>query len=383
VTNDLRDTFGVTDLQYRLRAAGSLLGVSDNTLRGYADTAGIHVKRASDITPTSPSIRVFDTETIFQLSAWRRAQGYIKGPAPGAMPVFITVDVVKGGTGKSTTAAELTLHLQFLGLRALLIDLDTQANATQLFGYEADLDVNEAGEYGLTPAAIVTSTFASVMLPFIEKQRGSGSSRIVHSTDFIKRPFGANGPAIIPADTYLGDVEQALANSKGHRELYVKQMLNAAYEGQVPGLNLKEFDVVVFDCPPSISYLSTNALAVADLVVAPIKMDSFSVKGLSKLVSEIHALDTAYSIKPELLILPTHYAPNLSRIGRMQARLQVYKDYLAPFVISASEEFPKSLESYLPLTLQKPTSHASQEYKVLAEHVHARVLRISAEKAAR
>ena len=48
----LRSTFAQADsLLYRLRAAGTLLGVTDNTLRGYADHAGIAVRRASDLTP--------------------------------------------------------------------------------------------------------------------------------------------------------------------------------------------------------------------------------------------------------------------------------------------------------------------------------------------
>ena len=368
-------------MQYRLRAAGAMLGVSDNTLRSYTDNAGIHIRRASEITPGAPSVRVFDVQSLFQLAAWRRSQGYVKSPAPSTPPVCIAVDVVKGGTGKSTTAAELAIHLQLLGLNVLLIDLDTQANATQLFGYEADLADEEAKTYNLTQEAIVKNTFASVMIPFLEKLRGSSGIRSAETGNFIKRPFGDYGPSLIPADTYLGDLEQMLFNAKGHRELFIKQMLNAAYEDKVTGLDLKKTDVVIFDCPPSISFLSTNALAASDLVIAPVKMDSFSVKGLSKLVSEINALDATYKIKPELVILPTHYAPNLSRIGRMHSQLQIYKQYTAPCIISASEEFPKSIENYMPLSLQKPTSHAAKEYRMFSEYIHTKILKISENKA--
>src|SRR5450830_515521 len=140
----MRSTYARTDaLLYRLRAAGSLLGVTDNTLRSYADGAGIEVKRASDITPGAPSIRVFQPDTLFKLAAWRRAQGNTKFPKAGSGPVVISVDVVKGGTGKTTTAVELALHLQLMGLKTLLIDLDSQANATQMFGYEPDLTLEE------------------------------------------------------------------------------------------------------------------------------------------------------------------------------------------------------------------------------------------------
>ena len=377
----LRDTYAVTTgLNYRLRAAGALLGVSDNTLRTYSDTSGLAIKRASDDNPASPAIRLFDLPTIFQLAAWRRASGLFKGPAVSADPVVICIDVIKGGTGKSTTTAELGIHLQLMGLRVLLIDLDIQANLTQMYGYEADLTSSEAESYRLTQDAIITGTFASLMLPFIERSRGHASPRWPENASFIKRPFGDAGPALIPADTFLGDLEQAIAQAKGPRELFFQKLLEASKNGEVPGFDVRQFDVVLFDCPPSISFCSTNALAACDFVVSPIKMDSFSVKGLSKLVSELNMLNQAYKLKPELVILPTHYAPNLARIGRMQTQLNNYKDYLAPSSISVSEEFPKGLEAYLPLALQKPTVSATKEYRVFAEYMYAKIVKHGAAK---
>ncbi len=378
--DDRRDTYAVTaGLDYRLRAAGALLGVSDNTLRTYADTSGLAVRRASDINPAAPSVRLFDLETIFQLAAWRRSTGLFKGPAVESGPVVITVDVIKGGTGKSTTTAELGLHLQLMGLRVLLIDLDIQANLTQMYGYEADLTESEAQDYYLTPRAIVTGTFASVMLPFLERTR-TGNTRWPDQTSYVKRPFGESGPALIPADTFLGDLEQGIANAKGPRELFFRKFLEAAKNGQVPGFDATQYDVILFDCPPSISFTSTNALSAADFVISPIKLDSFSVKGLSKLVSELNMLDQTYQVRPELIILPTHYAPNLARIGRMQSQLTGYKDYLAPCAISASEEFPKGLEAYLPLALQKPTISATKEYRVFAEHMYTKIVKRGASR---
>lgn len=368
-----RSTYAdVAALQYRLRAAGALLGVTDNTLRNYADNAGIAVRRASEITPGAPAVRVFDPETLFHMAQWRRDQGYIKGPPALSGPTIIAVDVIKGGTGKTTTSVELSLHLQLLGMRVLLIDLDVQANATQLMGYEPDLTQDEAEAYGVNESAIITDTFASVLLPYIDsRSRGARQARIAN---VIKKPFGEHGPHLVPADTFLGDVEQTLANAKGQRELYVKQLLSASVEGSVPGFNVQGYDIIIFDCPPNVSFTSTTALAAADIVVAPIRLDAFSVKGLTKLMRELDGLDEAYKVRPELVILPTHYQPQLARIGRMQTQLNKYRDLLAPNVISASEEFPKSLDNYLPLTLQKPTCNASKEYRMFAEFILGKIL---------
>lgn len=372
----LRSTYArIDELQYRLRAACVLLGVTDNTLRTYADNAGIKIMRASDLTPGAPAVRVFSVENLFELAQWRRKQGYIKFPAFENGPAIITVDVIKGGTGKSTTSAELAIHLQLLGLRVLVIDLDIQASATHLFGYEADLTLDEAEGYGLSPDAIVTETFSSVLLPFIDRLRGARPARGDDaSISIVKRPFGDAGPHLIPADTFLGDIEQGLSGAKGQRELYIKHLLESSQRGEVPDLNVGDYDVVLFDCPPSANFTSTAALGAANIVIAPIRLDAFSVKGLTKLMHELDGLDKAYSVQPDLVILRTHHAPQFSRIERMQAQLMHYRAFVADNYISASEEFPKSLDNYLPLSLQKPTSNSAKEYRLFAEVIFQKLL---------
>lgn len=373
-----RSTFAdLSTVLYRLRAASTLLGVTDTTLRGYADNAGIPVKRANDFKAGAPPVRVFDPDTLFQMAHWRRSQGYVKGPSNG--PVVITVDVIKGGTGKTTTSVELALHLQFAGLKVLLIDLDIQANATQLMGYEPDLTMDEAAAHQVSAEAIVQHTFSSVILPYIASKSQRAEIKVPAHEDVIKRPFGKFGPHLIPADTYLCDVEVALANAKGQRELYIRQMIESAKSSDAVGLNVKDYDVIIFDCPPSVSFTSTAALAAADFVIAPIRLDAFSVKGLTRLMGEIMGLERDYHVKPELVILPTHYAPQFSRIGRMQMQLNQYKDMLAPAVITASEQFPKSLDQYLPLSIQNPSSAPSREYRIFAEYMHSKIMAKSAE----
>lgn len=378
----LKDTYAnVSSRVHRVRAAATLFGVSDTTMRTYVDQSGIEVRRASDENPDAPPVRVFDVESLFAIADWRRSAGLAKvPPGKGKRPIVISVDVIKGGTGKSTTTGELGFHLQLMGYKCLLIDLDVQANLTQMYGYEADFEESEAEQYGLSQQAIVTDTFASLVIPFIEGQRRGGSQSGPHHVNAIKKPFGEYGPSLIPADTFLGDMEQAVASSKGHRELIFSKMFAAALEGKIEGFDIAEYDVILFDCPPSISFCSTAALAASDIVIAPIKLDAFSTKGLTKLMSEMIALEEDYQLRPDLIILPTHYAPNLARMGRMQNKLSVYHEHISPFAISASEEFPKSLDEYLPLSLQKPTSPSSKEYRAFAEFVAQRIADIAGDK---
>jgi len=362
----MRSTFALQeDVVYRLKAAAALLNISENTLRNHLRDSGMEIQRANKKNPASPAVRLFSIPDIFRLACWRREQELVRKISPN--PVVIAVDLIKGGVGKSTTAGELGVQLALLGYRVLMIDLDVQSNLTQLMGYESDLTIDEAAQHDLSDEAIVTGTFATVCGQYMDSKSGRGT-RMTDVSSILKYPFGADGPALVPSDTFLGDLEQAFTYAKGNRELVFRNLFNDSAAGKIPGLNVSEYDFVIFDCPPSISFSSTNAIAAADLVIAPIRMDSFAVKGLSRLVSEINGLaDRSPEVRPQLLILPTHYSTNITRVSRMQHQLQAYKSNLSPTVISSSELFPKTQENYLPLTLQLPTAAPVGEYRLFTE----------------
>ena len=371
-----RSTYSDTSgLQYRLRAASALLGITDNTTKKYAEESGIRVRRANEEDAKAIAVRIFDPDTLFKIAQWRRSKNLIRTPQNG--PYVITVDIVKGGTGKTTTAAEITMHLQLAGLRVLAIDLDVQANLTQYMGYEADLTSKELESYGLNSDALVGMTFAHVICPYLGRSMSESFGTL------IKMPFGPNGPHLIPADTNLGDMEYALSTSKGPREMALIRLLNEAKAGNIPGFDTSNYDVIVFDCPPNVSMTSTVALAAADLVVAPVRLDSFGVKGLARVIDELRLLKNAYgdAIRSELVILATHFAPQLARIQRMHQALQQYEKQLAPISISLSEDFPKSLEQYIPLSLQKPLCQASSEYTSFTDHLIKRLIAIEEKRA--
>jgi len=371
----LRSTYSDTSgLLYRLRAASALLGVTDNTTKKYVDESGIRVRRANEDDAKALAVRIFDPQTLFMMAQWRRSKHYVKTPQNGQF--VVAVHIVKGGTGKTTTAAEIALHLQLAGLKVLAIDLDVQSNLTQYMGYEADLELSDAESFNLSPDAVVGKTFAHVVCPYV------GRASEESFGELIKKPFGEYGPHLIPSDANLGDMEYAVSASKGARELLLKKLLADASQGKVPGLDTSSYDVIVMDCPPNVSMTSTMALAAADIVVAPVRLDAFGVKGLGRLISEINNIGATYSTaSPELVILATHFAPQLSRIQRMHQALQAYQKNLAPISISVSEDFPKSLEHYIPLSLQKPLSHASREYKEFTDYLIKRLILIEEKRA--
>ena len=136
----------------------------------------------------------------------------------------------KGGVGKTTTTVNLGAALARRGFRVLLLDMDPQANLTVHVDKRPDLESNTL------------------------------TSLLVEDTPLrdLVQPTTLPNLFVVPSDTSLAGVEQVLANRIG-RETILREAIEA-----FPAA--KEFDFVLFDCPPSLGVLSANALVAADRV---------------------------------------------------------------------------------------------------------------------
>ncbi len=170
----------------------------------------------------------------------------------------------KGGVGKTTTTTNLGAGLAMKGYRVLLLDMDPQANLTVHVDKRPDLESN---------------TLTSLLLEDAPLQ------------DLVQ-PTTLPNLAVVPADTSLAGVEQVLANRIG-RETILREALEA-----FPGA--KDFDFVLFDCPPSLGVLSANALVAADHVVIPMQAEYLSLQGMAKLMEVIQLVQKR--LNPQLKV---------------------------------------------------------------------------------
>lgn len=243
----------------------------------------------------------------------------------------IAVTMRKGGSGKTTTAVNLAAALVKRGKRVLLIDLDSQANATIALGVdptEVELNVSKLlSNADLTPMDVIIKT-------------DHGIDLIASHIDLAKVEAGMG-----QTDTY--SLKNALEPLKTH------------------------YDYVIIDTPPSESKLTASALTYAREVLIPMQGHYFALDGLAQVIDMVERVKQGLNPSIRVIgILPTmiNAGTNMSRIAEDAARERFGK-LVYPFSVSYSIEHPNSTLEGIPLVLWKPEHKGSISYMQLAEEI--------------
>ena len=184
---------------------------------------------------------------------------------------IIALSNQKGGCGKTTSAINIAASLAFLGKRTLLIDLDPQAHAT--FGLGVRNEKLENSIYNV-----------------LTEQPGK------------KRHFIED--VIVPIDTHLDMVPSHILLSTIEQEFTHKDESVSILHETLSALSFP-YEVIVIDCPPSLGFLTFNALRAAQTVIVPMDLSSFSLMGVGKLLSMIELIRVKLQHTPKVYALPT------------------------------------------------------------------------------
>ena len=243
---------------------------------------------------------------------------------------ILAVTNQKGGVGKTTTSVNLAASLSETGRRVLLIDLDAQGNATMGSG----IDKHE------------------VKLTGYDLLLGHANIRevIVTAEDA--------GYDLLPGNSDLTAAEVELLG-KGDRERRLRAALSYVQN---------DYDLIIIDCPPSLSMLTVNALAAAHSVLIPIQCEYYALEGLSALLETIEQVRV--SINPELDIeglLRTMYDARNNLSNDVSAQLQEhFGDKLYRTIIPRNVRLAEAPSHGLPVLRYDKGSRGATSYLALA-----------------
>jgi chromosome partitioning protein len=173
-------------------------------------------------------------------------------PKP-ASPRVLTVANQKGGVGKTTTTVNVAAALAQSGLKALVVDLDPQGNASTALGIDHHAEV-----------------------PSIYDVLVDGTPLL----DVIQRCTTVENLFCAPATIDLAGAEIELVSLVARESRLQKAIAAAGEHGH-------GFDYILIDCPPSLGLLTVNAMVAASEVFIPIQCEYYALEGLSQLLKNI------------------------------------------------------------------------------------------------
>jgi chromosome partitioning protein len=248
---------------------------------------------------------------------------------------IIAIANQKGGVGKTTTAINLGASLASLGHSSLLVDCDSQGNATSALGFPKD-----PARRTIYHSLILSDPLSSIILD-------------TKTPRFYVAPSDKN---LVGAAIELIDVE--------NREYRLKSLISAVRD---------QYAYILIDCPPSLDLLTVNALAACESVVVPIQCEYLALEGVSELLDTLMRLRR--SINPSLAIegiLLTMFDERTSLSHQVADDL---RSFFGPQVFQAiiprNVRLAEAPSHGLPVLAYDPRSRGAESYLELAREVIA------------
>ena len=249
------------------------------------------------------------------------------------MARIIAICNQKGGVGKTTSSINVGSYLAAMGKYVLLVDMDSQANATGGLGISMPMDHDNVYH------AIVNDQ--------------NPLSMIKKTTIF--------GFDVLPATQALAGATVELVSME-EREYRLKNVLRSLRTN---------YDYILIDCPPSLGLLTVNALTASDHVIIPVQCEYYALEGLGQLLRTIELIKQGLNPDLQVLgVLLTMYDKR-NQLNR-HVMNEVHKNFpgrVFNSVISRTIDLAEAPSYGKPIIQFSPNSKAAQEYRRLAEEV--------------
>lgn len=248
----------------------------------------------------------------------------------------------KGGSGKTTTCANIGYSLSVLGKKVLLIDGDMQLNLSLSFFDEDRVLELAAGEKNLYYA--------------IKKQEDL--TEYIMATPYEKLD-------LIPSSMLMSGIEYELF-TKWQREFILKGCLKKVKAS-------KEYDYILIDAPPTLGGWVMNILCAADYVIMPVEASPWGLFGVANM---FEFLEDVQKIHEGLELLGI-------AITKVDARKNYYKQtcetlhstegvHVFENIIRVDSEVEWAQDNSKPILVHKKSARSAGEYMSLAKEIDER-----------
>lgn len=223
----------------------------------------------------------------------------------------VTFQIVKGGTGKTSTAFNFAIRANLYGARVLCVDLDHQGNMTDFFKVNAD------------EHPVMVDVLAG------DAKFKDGIVEVMPGLDLFASRIDNS---VIDTELMLKKINL----KKVYRDLFLSVKSN--------------YDIIVVDCPPSLGHSVAAAALASDLIIAPVNPDQSAIKGLELTAREIQEVAEQNDLNIDLRVLFNKFDKRTFLSHGTLEKLIKNKDFgkrLFSTYISVSQELPNAVDKGL------------------------------------
>jgi len=250
-----------------------------------------------------------------------------------SMGSIISIVNQKGGVGKTITAVNLSASIAAAERMCLLVDCDPQGNSTT--------------SLGINPSNLDPSLYDLLL------GEHSGNDVILDTEVPLLKLIGAN------PDLFGAEVEMF---SKQNKEYLLTNILYQFRD---------QYDYILIDCPPSLGFLTLNALTASDFFLVPLQCEYLAMEGLTQLLNTIRLVKGGLNPSLEMIgILLTMFdrRNNLSHQVANEVRNH-FKDSVFKTAIPRNVRLSEASSFGKPIILYDIRSKGAQSYLELAKEI--------------
>jgi len=245
---------------------------------------------------------------------------------------IIAVANQKGGCAKTTTVVNLAACLAELQKKVLIIDLDSQANASNWLGSD---------------------------------NQSMGAIRLLTTKDDLQKliiPTHLEGVHLIAASRELANFEKIVAG-----EIAVETRLKR----RLASLDPKQWDYVLIDTPPTLGLITLNALSAAQDLLVPVTTHVLSLSGVAQLIETLEEIKDVLNPSLNILGFVACRVDSRTRHSKeiMELLINQFGDKVLKSVIRESIRLAEAPSFQLSINQYGSKSTAADDYRALAAEV--------------